>query len=183
MVLNYIDPPVGDDETLYPFDADLESLAQEIATAIRATRANTLITHGSNGEYGHPAHQLMHRACKLALQTEYGSGLPMYTISADFPDHPRPRLANKDDPADFIIDVASWLPVKLAAAECHKTQGALFLRRSSQEAGRQLTLAEVLMKVEGLHLAWPTRDRCTDDLFSQFLRNNCSSALLYDGLD
>jgi hypothetical protein len=43
----------------------------------------------------------------------------------------------------------------LAAAACLRTQRALFLRRSSPEAGRQLRLEEVLMRQESLHRAWP----------------------------
>ncbi len=180
--LNYIDPEVGKDEALYPFEADLESLSQEIAAAMRATRAQALLTHGSNGEYGHPAHILMHQASKFALQSAWGTGIPLYTIAADFPDHPRPRLANQGDPAHFIVDVSPWLATKLKAAECHRTQHALFVRRSSQEAGRALALSEVLMPVESLHRAWPPAGEYGDDPVARFLREHCHEALISDDL-
>lgn len=183
LVLDYIDPLVGEGEALYPFEAEFEGLAQELATARQAMQADVLITHGSNGEYGHPAHILMHKASKLALQSDTGRSIPLYTVLADYPNHPRPRLANKDDPADFILDIKNWLPAKLKAAECHRTQGALFVRRSSQKAGRSLELAEVLMKVESLQRSWPPLDSLTEDRLAKFLRKNCSSALIYDGLD
>lgn len=182
LFLDYEDPLVGTDELLHPFKADLEALAQEISAVLRATGSQALITHGSNGEYGHPAHILMHRACKLALQSENGFSTPLYTISAEFPDHPRPRLANQQDLAHFVIDVQPWLTSKRKAAECHQSQGALFLRRSSQEAGRQLKLAEVLMKVESLHRAWPPPGTPVPDPFERFLRRHCHPAILIDNL-
>jgi LmbE family N-acetylglucosaminyl deacetylase len=183
LIMDYIDPLVGQGEALYPFEAEFEGLAQEIGAARRATQADVLITHGSNGEYGHPAHVLMHRATKFALQSDTGSSIPLYSISADFPDHPRPRLANNDDPADFIVDIEPWLPTKLKAAECHRTQGALFVRRSSQEAGRTLKLAEVLMKVESLHRSWPPLNLPMEDRLAWFLRKSCGRALIFDGLN
>jgi LmbE family N-acetylglucosaminyl deacetylase len=183
LFLDYVDPVVGEDESPHPFEAEFEGLAHEITTAMQATKAQVVITHGSNGEYGHPAHTLMHRACKFGLQSDTGTSIPLYTISADYTDHPRPRLANKDDPAHFVINIESWLPTKLKAAECHRTQGALFVRRSSKEAGRLLDLTQVLMRVESLHRAWPPIDMTHTDSFSQFLRAQCSDVIVFDGLD
>jgi LmbE family N-acetylglucosaminyl deacetylase len=183
MFLDYIDPLMSEDETLHPFEADFETLAQEIGAAMQATKADVLITHGSNGEYGHPAHVLMHRACLLGLQTSTGTAAPLFTISADFPDHPRPRLANQDDHAHFVLNIEPWLPIKLKAAECHRTQGTLFVRRSSQEAGRRLTLDQVLMRVESLHRAWPPLESLAVDSLTHFIRAYCLDAVLLDRLD
>jgi LmbE family N-acetylglucosaminyl deacetylase len=181
--LDYIDPLMGEDESLHPFEANFETLAEEIGAAMQATTANVLITHGSNGEYGHPAHVLMHRAGLLGLQVCTGTAAPLFTISPNFPDHPRPRLANRDDRAHFILNIEPWLPIKLKAAECHRTQGALFVRRSSQEAGRRLSLDQVLMKLEGLHRAWPPLETRKVDPLTQFLRRRCRDALLIDQLE
>jgi len=74
---------------------------------------------------------------------------------ANFPDHPNPRLANKDQPAHFVLDITPALPTKTKAALCHQTQHALFVRRPSQEAGRKLTVPEVIMTFEGMHRAYP----------------------------
>ena len=183
LFLDYVDPLVGEDESLHPFKADLETLADEIGAAFQATQAQVLITHGSNGEYGHPAHQLMHRACLLSLQTSSGVSAPLYTIGANFPDHPIPRLANKDDPAHLVLNIEPWLPTKLKAAECHHTQRALFIRRYSQAAGRPLSLDQVLMRVESLHRAWPTQGIRAVDPFTHFLRARCGDALILDGLE
>lgn len=182
LFLDYLDPVVGADEALFPFQADFEGLALEIGSSVAATKANAVITHGSDGEYGHPAHTLMHKACKFALQSAWGNSMPLYGISADFPEHPRPRLANKADPADFVVDVEPWLPMKLKAAECHLTQAALFVRRSSEEAGRPMALAEVLMQVESLHRAWPPVEAQVSDVLARFLRETCVHALIVDDL-
>ena len=183
LFLDYIDPVVGEDQNLHPFEADLETLADEIGTALQATQARVLISHGSNGEYGHPAHTFMHRACLLGLQTTLGAKAALYTIAANFPDHPRPRLANQDDPAHFVLNIKPWLPAKLKAAECHQTQRALFVRRASQEAGRPRSIEEVLMTVESLHRAWPPWATGVGDPLSQFLRTHCSDAILLDVLN
>jgi LmbE family N-acetylglucosaminyl deacetylase len=180
MFLDYIDPLVGEDESLYPFEAEFETLAQELVAAMEATGAHVLITHGSNGEYGHPAHALMHRACLLALQSISGDERQLYTIAADFPDHPKPRVANKGDPAHFVLNIEPWLPVKHKAASCHRTQGALFVRRASKEAGRPVPLKNVLMRIESLRRAWPTQDATLVDPLTHFLRQHCGEAILMD---
>ena len=87
------------------------------------------------------------------LQPNHPTAQPplFYTFAASFPDHPYPRLANADDPAELVIDVSAMLDKKEAAALCHKTQNALFVRRRSQEWGRPVTVREALLTVESLH--------------------------------
>ncbi len=98
-----------------------------------------MITHGSNGEYGHPAHRLTHLAARLAVES-FGdrSASLFYTVSASFEGHPKPHLSNPDDPAHLVLDIQPALDRKVQAALCHRTQHALFVRRASQEAGRQM---------------------------------------------
>ena len=152
-VLDYVDPRVGPDEELYPYTEDFSALTNEIIDHIKSVSADVVITHGSNGEYGHPAHVISHQAAKAALAMLDGRRPTLLTVSAVFPGHPRPRLANFDDPADFILDVTPSLTAKTKAALCHRTQHALFVRRSSREAGRQMTVPEVIMPVESLHVS------------------------------
>jgi N-acetylglucosamine malate deacetylase 2 len=155
--LGYTDPLVGPDDTLYPYAEDLSLLAGQVALSILEFAAEVAITHGSNGEYGHPAHVLTHQAARLAVES-LGDAAPfLYTVQASFPAHPRPRLANKDDPADLIVDVTSGLPRKQAAAECHRTQHDLFTRKTAEEVGHPVSVAESIQRVtvESLHRAWP----------------------------
>jgi len=87
--LDYIDPRVGADNTLYPYAENVERLAEELRAVIDRLGIDAVITHGSNGEYGHPAHVLTHRAARLALERS-AQALPLlYSSNACFPDHPQ----------------------------------------------------------------------------------------------
>jgi LmbE family N-acetylglucosaminyl deacetylase len=174
--LDYVDPVVAENGDLFPFKADFETLVSQLVAHIREHEATTLISHGSNGEYGHPAHQLMHQAV-MAAAHKHGS-IDVYTVSALYNDHPKPRLANKDDPADFILSIQPWYSAKLEATQCHRTQHALFIRRASQAAGRKMSLAEVTSDEESLHHAWPKNLSNREDQLAQFLRTHCPEALM-----
>jgi LmbE family N-acetylglucosaminyl deacetylase len=130
---------------------------------------NAVITHGVNGEYGHPAHVLTHQAARLAVLS-FGEQAPLlYTASASFPEHPRPLLTNADNPAHLVLDVSEAVPEKTQAALCHRTQHALFVRRASEEAGRPLSVPEVIIAVEGLHRVFPLVSGPLEDVISRAL--------------
>jgi LmbE family N-acetylglucosaminyl deacetylase len=157
--LGYVDPTVGPDDKLFAPEHNPTMLAGQIASTIQQFNAGIVLTHGSNGEYGHPAHLLLHQMTLAAVASlrkeqplDHLTTRPpdLYTLSASFPDHPYPRLANKDDAADIVLDVRPVLDKKEAAALCYKTQHALFVRRRSQELGRPITIREALLPVEGL---------------------------------
>ncbi len=159
--LGYSDPLVGPGEELYPFSNDIATVAGQVATSIKQTEAQVILTHGSNGEYGHPAHILCFQAAlttvMAAAQTNGAPPPILYTVQASFPTHPKPRLANQDDPADIVIDVSSVVDKKVAAALCHTSQNALFVRRSSEDAGRPVEVHETVMTVESLRRQHPPR--------------------------
>jgi LmbE family N-acetylglucosaminyl deacetylase len=153
--LGYVDPCVGPDDRLFPFDANLTVLAGQIAASIQQHQPVAIFSHGTNGEYGHPAHLLMHQAVAIAVAS-LGEHAPLlYTPHAAYPTNPRPRLMNKDDPAHFVLDISSVRAQKIRAALCHRTQNAMFIRNSSKDAGRTLTMAEVILGVESFHRAFP----------------------------
>jgi len=158
--LGYVDPTVGLGDELYPYANDPTEPAGQVASYIQEIRAGVVITHGSNGEYGHPAHRLTHQVARMAVESLATRPAEMiqpllYTVQANFPNHPRPRLANKDDPAHLILDVTPVLSQKEKAAMCHRTQHALFVRRPSHETGRPMTVQEVLLRLESLHRVFP----------------------------
>jgi len=168
--LDYVDPLVGENEELHPYTNDFDELVTNLIKYIQHLQPDVVITHGSNGEYGHPAHKLTHQATREAVQ-QLGDKAPiLYTFSANFPEHPRPRLVNKDDPAHIVLDVSPVLKRKADAALCHKSQNALFVRRSSIQAGRKLTVPEVVMNLEGLHRAYPLVDGKPDDTVAELLK-------------
>lgn len=167
--LDYIDPRVGSDQQLYAYTQDLTLLAGQVAATIRRFGIHAVITHGSNGEYGHPAHVISHQAARIAVES-FGQDAPMlYTVAATFPEHPWPRISNPDDPAHLVLDITSALAEKTQAALCHRTQHALFVRRRSQAAGRQLSVPEVIQRLESLHRHLPPVIGQVDDELANLL--------------
>jgi LmbE family N-acetylglucosaminyl deacetylase len=156
--LNYVDPTVGPDDTLFAFTEDVDELVAQITEAIHFWKAGAVLSHGINGEYGHPAHKLAYEAANLAVQT-LGEQAPLfYSVAAAFPENPRPRLANVDSPADIVVNVTPFIPQKTAAAMCHKTQHDLFIRHTAEEVGHPVTVPEVILPVESLHRVWPAAE-------------------------
>jgi LmbE family N-acetylglucosaminyl deacetylase len=179
--LGYRDPEVGPDETLFAFADDPQEVAQRLAQVIRARRPEVLMCHGTNGEYGHPAHRMANQAARLAVDHLAAEAPLFYTFSADYLEHPRPRLSNPDDPADFVFDISPAFEQKLAAARCHRTQGALFVRRISKERGRPVPLEEALLRIETLHcLASTPRPPGSppSDAFADWLRENLAACMI-----
>ena len=172
LVMDYLDPLVGPDDQLFPFTDNLEQLIAEVTAAIHDTQADVLLAHGVNGEYGHPAHLLVHQAAWQAVQA-LGNEAPLfYPIQGVFEGHPFPLLANQDAPAHLVIDVTPVLAQKTAAALCHRTQNNLFVRRRSEDAGRPMSVPEVVMSLslESVTRAWPpVDDGLPEDAFSALL--------------
>ncbi len=169
--LGYVDPLVGPGDTLYPYTEDLTTLAGQVAASIRQFRPAALITHGSNGEYGHPAHILTWQAAFIAVQSLGAEAPALYCVSGTWEGHPRPRIANRDQEAHFVIDIAPVLERKVQAALCHKSQHALFTRRTSEKLGRPVSVEEAVaaISVESLHRALPAEGPL-DDPLAQRLR-------------
>jgi LmbE family N-acetylglucosaminyl deacetylase len=153
--LGYIDPDIGPGEELKAPEHDATLLAGQVVASIKQAGARVVMTHGSNGEYGHPAHRLAHQMA-LAAVMSLGEAAPvLYSFAAAYPEHPYPRLANPADLATLVVDVQPALDAKEAAARCHRTQNALFVRRRSEAAGRTLGLREVLLAEEAYRRHWP----------------------------
>lgn len=168
--LEYTDPRVGADNTLYAYTDDLDGLARQLRDAITRLGADAIITHGSNGEYGHPAHLVTHRAARLAVETMRDRAPLLYSSNACFAGHPKPRLANRDDEAHLVLDVTPAVAQKTAAALCHRTQHALFVRNASKDAGRPVTVEEVIVRLESLHRHLPPVNGRADDALAALLR-------------
>jgi LmbE family N-acetylglucosaminyl deacetylase len=168
--LGYADPRVGPNDELYAYSEDLGRVARQVATKIRQVNAQAVFTHGANGEYGHPAHVLTHRAALKAVESFDGQEVLLYGVSAAFPEHPRPRLTNQDNPAHLVIEAGPAREAKTRAALCHRSQHALFVRRSSLEAGRPLSVPEVIIPLEGLHRIRPPVTAGLDDEIARLLQ-------------
>lgn len=164
-LLGYEDPVMGPGDELYGFAADDDTLVMQIANVIRRTGADVVLTHGTDGEYGHPAHVQVHAATLRAVRDQtpdviaYGIGARVPTIDD--------RLWNQSDPAHLALDITPWAEAKLAAMVCHRTQHELFKRR------RKLTdVREALRPVEAFHRHWPgvPAGAAPDDALAALLR-------------
>jgi LmbE family N-acetylglucosaminyl deacetylase len=150
--LDYVDPVVGEDKTLYPYTDHLDEVTGYMVRAIERDRPSMVLTHGSNGEYGHPGHVMTHQAAVAAHRQlrEQGNAPALYTFCAAIPGR-EDRIFNDDDPAHIVLDVTPWLKAKADAARCHRTQHGLFFRNHPEAE----TMEEVVRKQEALHRVWP----------------------------
>ena len=72
--LEFIDPWMEIGGEALAIDADPETFCAALAERIGALKPDIVITHGSNGEYGHPQHIYTHRAVRAALGTLHAVG-------------------------------------------------------------------------------------------------------------
>lgn len=173
--LDYKDPLVGEGDELFAYTDDLSGLSERAAEFINRYSPEAVITHGSGGEYGHPAHIITHQAARNVVQRlnavrQDKDPIRLYTVQAAFQGHPKPRLANEGEPAHLVLDVQSVLERKIQAALCHRSQHALFVRRASRDAGRIVTVPEVITALESLHRALPDQAELQEDSLFNLLK-------------
>lgn len=157
---NATDPDRPPAERLFRIAATPDEFERALVAAIRALRPAVLLTHGTNGEYGHPQHLYTHEAVRGAFAAAgdaaaYPDAGPphapdaLYGWAAYYPtggDEHLERLLNQDDPADWTLDLDPALAdLKERAALCHLSQESLFRRRRQAE-----TVREVLILRESL---------------------------------
>lgn len=119
--LGHVDP-VGKAHRVYAPAVSVAALAAQLAPLLEG--AALVITHGSGGEYWHPAHILMHRSVRSAV----GRACPVLTLHAWQADHPLPGLLNREDPADLLIDGSNHREQRLAALRAHRSQENYFAK-------------------------------------------------------
>jgi len=120
--LGHVDP-VAKKYRVFAPPVGVPALTRQISGLIAAIRPGSLISHGSGGEYWHPAHLLVHAAARRACRE---NSLPLFTIHAWQPGHGLPAMLNRDDPADLLIDGAPHRERRLAALCAHRSQAAYF---------------------------------------------------------
>jgi N-acetylglucosamine malate deacetylase 2 len=149
--LDFIDPWMEIGGEALAIDAEPEVFVAALAERIGALKPDVVITHGSNGEYGHPQHVYTHRAVMAALGT-LAPWRPkeLLTWCANTGNAEADRVVNQDDPADIDLDVSPWFERKLAAANAHVSQHAMFLRNNkTNDLGTALRRQEAFRR-------WPT---------------------------
>jgi LmbE family N-acetylglucosaminyl deacetylase len=107
-------------------EKSLDELRTEIEATISQHGIRHLISHGSSGEYWHPAHRCLHKHARKI--TRANQKLWLYTFNAWQKTHPLPGIINHDDPADFTADFSQHHEQRLAALAAHQSQAAVFER-------------------------------------------------------
>lgn len=132
--LDFVDPWMEIGGEALAIDAEPDVFVAALAEKIGALLPQVVITHGSNGEYGHPQHVYTHRAAFAALGT-LAPWRPseLLTWCANTGNADTDRVVNQDDPADLEPDVAPWFDRKVAAAMAHRSQHAMFLRNNKTD--------------------------------------------------
>ena len=157
--LPFIDPYMEIDGIARPIDTPLDEFAKAIEDYINKLRPDLVVTHGSNGEYGHPQHIYTHQAVRLALAN--GSrDISLWSWCAWYEPTAHARILNKDDHADIVLDVTPWLDAKIEAALCHQTQHAMFLRNSGAPSVR-----DMVWNKESYHIWQGALPRVLSNLF------------------
>jgi N-acetyl-1-D-myo-inositol-2-amino-2-deoxy-alpha-D-glucopyranoside deacetylase/mycothiol S-conjugate amidase len=160
--LPFVDPLVthtGTDPApstaLFRIAAEPVEFERAVVEVIRAVRADLLLTHGTNGEYGHPQHLYTNETVRRAFDSagdatrfpeagEPYAPAALYTWAAYFPtggDERLERLLNQDDPAGWFLALDDeLLDGKERAALCHRSQISLFLRRTEGKPVREMLM-------------------------------------------
>jgi LmbE family N-acetylglucosaminyl deacetylase len=144
--LPFIDPHMEINGIARQIDVPMAKFVQAISAHVERLQPDVVITHGSNGEYGHPQHIYTHRAARQALADRHPE-ITLLSWCAWYDPSSHPRILNRDDPADIVVDVTPWHAKKVAAAMCHKTQHAMFLRNTGAP-----TVADMISKTESFHI-------------------------------
>jgi N-acetylglucosamine malate deacetylase 2 len=123
--LDHVDP-LGGAYRVYAPEVSVSDLAEEMRSYSEA--ADLIVSHGSNGEYWHAAHLLVHAAVGRVVESASGKGPAWLTFLARDSEHVMPHLLNDDDEADLRLDASDFHAKRLAALNAHQSQRGLFRR-------------------------------------------------------
>ena len=121
--LGHVDP-LGKGLIAFAPDVSAGDLAAQIRSHIEGV--DLVISHGSSGEYWHPAHLLVYRAVKLAVDLPEKKSPLWMTFLARQVGHPLPKIINWDDAPFLHIDNTKHQEARRRSLECHQSQLDLF---------------------------------------------------------
>jgi N-acetyl-1-D-myo-inositol-2-amino-2-deoxy-alpha-D-glucopyranoside deacetylase len=126
--------------------ADVDEATAELVRIVREVRPQVIVTYDDNGFYGHPDHIQAHRVARRAFDRSadpsYGEGepwapsrfyataIPLSALEAEVGRGPFERVRSvreygfgvPDEQVTTRIDIAAYLPSKVAAMRSHATQ-------------------------------------------------------------
>jgi LmbE family N-acetylglucosaminyl deacetylase len=123
--LDYVDPPSTDGYGAPEHDRD--ELVEDIRALIEKRAPALVVTHGSGGEYGHPAHRLVHESTSEAIATGLNPRPALYSFNAYHSTLPELNILNRWDWADLRLDASPYAEAKARALRCHRTQWTAFV--------------------------------------------------------
>ena len=127
--LPYVDPDATDGITK-AVNATPAEFAAAIQEIIEHLHPDVIITHGTDGEYGHPQHIFTQQATFQALRrlaVEEGCRpawrpQEVLTWCAAYPNPEVPGEMNQSDPADLFVDIRPYAQRKMEAFKQHRSQ-------------------------------------------------------------
>ncbi len=126
--LEYIDPEATAYRTFAPV-LDAAELCGRITSILAETVPQLVITHGSCGEYWHPAHILLHDQVRASLgkwnRNRPGSAR-LLTFNAWHENHLLAQYLNEGDGSNFIFDGRPFRASRLQSLREHQTQAKVF---------------------------------------------------------
>jgi LmbE family N-acetylglucosaminyl deacetylase len=128
--LGYVDPLASGRKPIAPAH-DATKLTVQLRQAVLELKATIVVTHGSGGEYWHPAHVCLHDCVRKAVGATQAE---MLTINAWNPAHPLPGILNRDDCPDYRVDGTELFEARVTALMAHETQRGVFERFSGGTA-------------------------------------------------
>ena len=123
--LGHVDP-LGKSHRVFAPPVSVPRLSGQLRDLIATVRPALVITHGSGGEYWHPAHLLTHAAVLHALGGGGSPRVSVLTIRAWRPGAPLSGMMNRDDPADLVLDGSRHRDRRLDALRAHHSQAGYF---------------------------------------------------------
>jgi LmbE family N-acetylglucosaminyl deacetylase len=126
--LGYIDPVPAEHRNFAPAVKG-RRLINQVRDLLEEKKPGLVITHGSCGEYWHPAHILLHDHVIKAVarwNREIPRGAALLTFAAWETDHPMRQYLNESDAADLTIDGAEFHLTRLESLLSHQTQQQVF---------------------------------------------------------
>ncbi len=129
--LGHVDP-LGTEYKIFPPEVSPSTLASQIRSHIDSDQPEIILTHGSWGEYWHPAHLLVHRAVLRAV--EGVDGAILLTFKAGQPDLSMPKIVNHADVPHLKCDFSEHTQTRLEALEAHETQLETFAHFANESS-------------------------------------------------
>jgi len=144
-LMGYKDPVPKSGVLLAP-DVRVETLDKHLLEIIEKTNPEVVVTHGTGGEYGHPAHIMLNKRVRDVLNHNFPS-VNLYSFAA-MPYWPKHSGFNVNDFPDLCLDVSVVKQNRIEVMACHRSQVSSFLGGQTDGASQLIDKYVSLRSVE-----------------------------------